>query len=209
MSLPQRTHSDRDEVKRRASDDFLGIFETHGGRRRGKALFCPFHKNENSAAASIYKGKFTCFGCGLSLDVFGFIEKIQGTDFKGALAYLADQYGVPLMIGSTLSETEKREYSKYARRRQSAEAEAKRLIEWRDGLVAVARGYRDACLHGYHRANRHVIHCSVKGQCCSLAMDVSETFERRYQGLDEGIDQILKAKWKDLASCFRRRRQAA
>src|SRR5207247_1740608 len=89
-------HADRDEVKRWAGADFLSLYLDHGGRRRGRALFCVFHKNERTPAASIYRGRYHCFSCGLNLDVIEFIERIRGIDFKAALSFLADRYGVAL-----------------------------------------------------------------------------------------------------------------
>ena len=112
------SHEDRDAIKARAEADFLNLFEEHGGRRRGKALQCPFHDDKNPSA-SIHKGRFHCFGCNLSLDVFGFIEKAQGTDFRGALSYLADRYGVP-MNNRVLTRSEKREYAEAQRIREEA-----------------------------------------------------------------------------------------
>ena len=85
----------RDQIKQRAEADFLQLFEEHGGKRRGKALFCFFHKNERTPAASIHKGRFRCFSCNLTLDVFEFIQRVQHTTFRAALEYLGHRYGVP------------------------------------------------------------------------------------------------------------------
>jgi CHC2 zinc finger len=103
------SHADRDVIKARAEADFLNLFEEQGGRRRGKALYCLFHEDRNPSA-SIHRGRFHCFSCNLSLDPFGFIEKAQGTDFRGALSYLADRYGVSLN-NRVLTHSEKREYA--------------------------------------------------------------------------------------------------
>ena len=88
-------HAERNAIKARAEPDLLNLFEEHGGRRRGKALYCLFHEDKNPSA-SIRKGRYHCFACNLSLDVFEFIEKVQSTDFRGAMSYLADRYGIPL-----------------------------------------------------------------------------------------------------------------
>jgi CHC2 zinc finger len=113
-----RSHEDRDAIKARAEADFLNLFEAHGGRSRGRALYCPFHEDKNPSA-SIHNGRFRCFGCNLSLDVFGFIEKAQSTDFRGAMSYLADRYGVPLN-NRVLSDAGKREYAEAQRIRAAA-----------------------------------------------------------------------------------------
>jgi CHC2 zinc finger len=126
-----RSHADRDAIKAPAEADFLNLFEEHGGRRRGKVLHCLFHEDRNPSA-SIHNGRFRCFTCNLSLDVFGFIEKAQGTDFRGALSYLADRYGVPLN-NRVLTDSEKREYAEAQRIREEAAyfADAAALMaEW-------------------------------------------------------------------------------
>jgi hypothetical protein len=125
------TYTDRDTIKARAEADFLSLFEEHGGRRRGKALHCPFHEDRNPSA-SIHKGRFHCFGCNLSLDPFAFVARAQGTDFHGALAYLADRYGVPLN-NRVLTDSEKRQYAEDRRNRDESQyfADAAALMaEW-------------------------------------------------------------------------------
>jgi hypothetical protein len=113
-------HQDRDEVKARAEADFLHLYMDQGGRRRGKALHCIFHK-DRTPSASIHKGRFHCFVCNLHLDVFEFITRAQRCDFKSALSYLADHYAVPLN-NRVLTAAERRDYA-----RQRAEAECIRL----------------------------------------------------------------------------------
>jgi len=77
-------HEDRDRIKAVAEADFLQLFTDHGGRRRGKALHCRFHKNR-TPSASIFKNRYHCFACNFSLDAIAFVERAQRTDFKGAL----------------------------------------------------------------------------------------------------------------------------
>lgn len=82
-----------------------------GGRRRGKALYCLFHEDHNPSA-SIHRGRFHCFTCDLSLDVIDFIARVQQTDFRGALGYLADRYGVPLGDASQFSTEERARWAR-------------------------------------------------------------------------------------------------
>jgi CHC2 zinc finger len=124
-------HADRDRVRAHAEADFLSLYEEHGGRRRGKQLYCLFHQDK-SPSASIYRGRFRCFGCNTSLDVFDFVAKVQGTDFRGALSYLANRYGVPLN-SRVLTDAEKRQYTKDRRIREEAPhfaAAAGLMAEW-------------------------------------------------------------------------------
>lgn len=58
---------------------------------------CPFH-NEKGASFMVNQNLqiYKCFGCGEAGDVINFIEKIEGTDFKGAIKILGDKYGIKI-----------------------------------------------------------------------------------------------------------------
>ena len=112
------THADRDEIKSRAEADFLHLYLEYGGRRRGRTLHCIFHPYR-TPSARIKAGRFRCFGCNISLDVFAFIARMERTDFKGALSFLADRYGVPLNT-RTLTDAERRKYAEDRRIREDA-----------------------------------------------------------------------------------------
>jgi DNA primase len=60
---------------------------------------CPFH-DERTPSFGIEPALkvFHCFGCGEGGDVFRFVELTEGVDFKGALEFLADRYGVQLEL---------------------------------------------------------------------------------------------------------------
>jgi DNA primase len=60
---------------------------------------CPFHNEKTpSFFISPDRNTYYCFGCGEKGDIFSFVEKFEGTDFKGALKLLADKAGVPLVF---------------------------------------------------------------------------------------------------------------
>ena len=58
---------------------------------------CPFHNEKTpSFFVSPGRGTYKCFGCGEGGDIFSFVEKFEGVDFKGSLKILAERAGVKL-----------------------------------------------------------------------------------------------------------------
>src|SRR5579871_260155 len=66
-------------------------------QKSGKSYkgLCPFH-NERTPSFHVFPESQTwqCFGCHEGGDVFSFVEKQQGLDFREALHYLAEKAGV-------------------------------------------------------------------------------------------------------------------
>ena len=56
---------------------------------------CPFHK-EKSPSFSVHQTRqfFHCFGCGVSGDVFSFVQKIEGVTFPEAVRAVAAKVGI-------------------------------------------------------------------------------------------------------------------
>ncbi len=73
---------------------------------------CPFHNEKTpSFVVSETKQIFTCFGCGVSGNVFEFVKRYYNLDFREALEKLAKEYGVTLeQTGGRSSEKKDRMY---------------------------------------------------------------------------------------------------
>ena len=89
-----------EEIKSRV-DIVEVVSETVKLRRAGSAHtgFCPFHDNKNTPAFVVWPdtGTWKCFGvCNDGGDVFSFLMKKEGWDFRETLEYLARLAGVQL-----------------------------------------------------------------------------------------------------------------
>jgi DNA primase len=74
-----------------------GVKLRHAGRNY--TGFCPFHDNKHTPAFVVWpeSGTWRCFGqCNEGGDIFKFMMKREGIDFKEALAKLAERAGVTL-----------------------------------------------------------------------------------------------------------------
>jgi len=61
------------------------------------AGLCPFH-GEKTASFSVHATRqfYHCFGCGVSGDVFSFVQKIENITFPEAVRLIAQKLGIPL-----------------------------------------------------------------------------------------------------------------
>ena len=90
-----------DEIKARI--DIVDLVSESGVklRKSGRSFtgFCPFHHNTKTPAFVVWPetGTWRCFGeCNEGGDIFKYVMKKEGMDFKEALRYLADKAGVEL-----------------------------------------------------------------------------------------------------------------
>jgi DNA primase len=71
---------------------------------------CPFH-GEKTPSFSVHATRqfYHCFGCGLSGDVFSFIQKIENITFPESVRMVAQKLGIPLPKASYATEGEAKE----------------------------------------------------------------------------------------------------
>jgi DNA primase len=114
--------------------DLVG--ETVTLKRAGSAFkgLCPFHAEKTpSFLVSPDRETWHCFGCGEGGDIFTFLMKRDGLDFREALTRLAERAGVEL------SERSAREDRRKRRMREALEA----AIAWyREVLIQTHQGER-------------------------------------------------------------------
>jgi DNA primase len=74
------------------------------------AGLCPFH-GEKTASFSVHATRqfFHCFGCGVSGDVFNFIQKIENITFPEAVRLIAQKLGIPFPKTAYATEGEAKE----------------------------------------------------------------------------------------------------
>ena len=101
---------------------------------------CPFHA-EKSGSFNVRDemGRFTCFGCGKSGDMFTFVQEIETVDFATAVERLAAKAGVQLRYTTGGQERER------GRRKQLIEAMGKAVDWYHERLLTSpdARAARD------------------------------------------------------------------
>ena len=77
---------------------------------RNFSALCPFHGEKTpSFMVSAERQAYKCFGCGESGDVFTFLEKMEGWDFRETLEELAKRTGVKLKSFGSSPETKLKE----------------------------------------------------------------------------------------------------
>ena len=127
-------------------------------KKSGKAFkgLCPFHGERTpSFYVSPEHGTWKCFGCGEGGDIFSFVEKQQGLDFREALAQLAERAGVALESGHDDAQTESPETS--ARRRMRALNEAAAIFFHHQLLQAAEAQYARSYLDSRGVSNESIV----------------------------------------------------
>lgn len=86
---------------------------------RSGFICCPFH-NEKTPSMKINKDYFHCFGCGVSGDVFKFVQLMDNCSFKEAFIRLGGDWEEPRTAASKISD-----YHREIQKEKREEAEQK------------------------------------------------------------------------------------
>jgi hypothetical protein len=80
-----------DEIKKQYS--MRDVAERYGYHpNRSGFISCPFHSGDREPSMKIYHDSFHCFGCGADGDIFDFVQKMEGCDFKTAFKALGGDF---------------------------------------------------------------------------------------------------------------------
>jgi len=90
-----------DDIERvRTAQPISAVIANYVALKRAGRNFvglCPFHGEKTpSFKVRDDTGRYKCFGCGASGDVFKFIQEVERTDFVGSVEHLAAKVGVTL-----------------------------------------------------------------------------------------------------------------
>lgn len=137
---------------------------------------CPFHEDSNpSFDVNPAMGRYRCWACGESGDIFNWVMKTQNVDFREALQILAKQAGV------TLSHTGPKQDASQREMWQTAMAEALAFFQEQFGKSAHAKEY-----------------CQKRG----LSKETLDSWEIGYApDVGDALAGVLKRKGLSLAEC--------
>lgn len=117
--------------------------------RRGNRTKCPIHRGDNPTFSfDEKKGVWYCFACGEGGGKVALVRRALGYEPKASLEWIAELAGVPLAKW-TRDQMQVRSADL-----KSAEAEGRRLIEWREDIINYLRFKREIIQDLYHLAIR-------------------------------------------------------
>ena len=71
---------------------------------------CPFHGEKSpSFHCEDRKGRYHCFGCGVTGDHFRFLTELEGLSFPEAVQQIADMAGMPMPLADPVMEKREKE----------------------------------------------------------------------------------------------------
>jgi hypothetical protein len=190
--------------------DFAGRYTKL--KRSGKQFvgLCPLHTEKTpSFFVRPAEGKYKCFGCRANGDIFDFVQAVERIDFGHAKDLLAREAGV------ALARWTKEQRQDFGRRMKAAEVDARKLVEWRIDTLEGLRFQRNHLLGIYHRAKQFIIEhdvddCEHRGDLrFEAALAVAWSYWPKITELDEQIDRLQNASYRDLLARFGIRGAAA
>ena len=133
----------------KSAAEILPLVEDYVRLRKAGGLYkglCPFHQERTpSFTVTPARGTFKCFGCGEGGDAITFVEKIEQTDFVGAIESLARRFGVQIEYEEISPEAEhaRRRRERLGQLLERATGFYERML-WETDAGALARGYLES-----------------------------------------------------------------
>lgn len=114
----------REEIK-----DLYGMRDIVGryGFQPNRAGFisCPFHEGDRQASMKLYDKDYHCFSCQENGDIFDFVQRMEGIDFKTAFAMLGGTYITDHRAGGKMRAAE------FARKKAEMEVKNRAFRQWK------------------------------------------------------------------------------
>lgn len=107
--------------------DVLDLYGIHAVRGM---CSCPFHGADRHPSMKIFPDGFHCFACGAHGDIFAFVQKMEGCDFKAAFLKLGGAYRDVGDRERAVNRLKWQRARENARKRQEREQEFKRTLAW-------------------------------------------------------------------------------
>ncbi len=178
--------------------DIVKIIESYIRLRKAGAQnysgLCPFHK-EKSPSFSVHAVRqfYHCFGCGVSGDVFSFVQKIENVSFPESVRIVAQKAGIPLPkreFSSPEEAAEARQRSRLLELHETAAAWFEEQLRGPEGAVAreylAGRGLDQKGIEkfriGYAQDSFGALRDRLKGMADDETLRASGLFSSKEQG---------------------------
>lgn len=99
---------------------------------------CPFHKDKHPSM-KIDNLHYHCFGCGAHGDAIGYVAQMFGLSQYDAACKIIEDFGLPIEIGRSISEEERKAYQNMCAQKQYAESVQNRFSSWVNETISQLR----------------------------------------------------------------------
>lgn len=115
------------------------VAENYGLRlNRNGMTCCPFHKDKHPSM-KIDHLHYHCFGCGAHGDAIGYVAQMFGLSQYDAACKIIEDLGLPVEVGRSISEEERKAYQNMCTQKQYAEFVQKRFQTWVNETISQLR----------------------------------------------------------------------
>ena len=129
----------RDEIK--STTSMKDVLLMYGIKTVGNSCSCPFHGDKHPSM-KIYPDGYKCFACGEYGDIFSFVMKYKGCDFKEAFKILGGEYK---HMDPRERKVTKSKYQRKKEERERAEKAEKDFKEMLSSTITVCRKAIEVC----------------------------------------------------------------